>query len=179
MTIPTIPTDRPNAEYIFKHGHYFYHGKEVLHNWLFVENIGEKVKSDLFPAKWTRPPKGVDTDMYITYRETVDEEIKKEYPMSFSIGSYKDERTGKQKVRNLTGVKPALNPLILFGDDVKTLGLNDAILFEFSEDMETLKVYFFFGQASRQKELWESRLAGNLCMTVDPIFTQKENPPTE
>lgn len=171
--------NRPDAKYTFKRGHYIYQGKEVLHNWLFIEKHGEKVKSDLFPAKWKRPPKGVDADMYITYRETVDKKMKEEFPMSFSIGNYKDERTGKQKVRNLTGVKPALNPYKLYGDDVKTLGLNDAILFEFSDDMESLNVYFFFGKASRSKELWEMMQNDELCLTVDPIFIQKENPPTE
>lgn len=165
----------PDALYVFKRGHYLdKKGREVKNNWLFVEKQGKDVNSPYFPAKWERPPKGLETDLYITYRKTQNKKQRERYPMSFSLGSYKNEKKKKRQVRGFTGVDPRLDPLKLYGDD-KNIGLNDAVMFEFSPDKEILKIWFFFGEADSAFDNWESWTAGKLNMTVEPIPAEKEN----
>ena len=89
---------------------------------------------------------------------------------SFSLG-----KIGKSE-RLFTGVNfDTLTPCKTFGDS-RNMGRNDAVLFEFSKDMEKLTIYFFFEQGNRANEIFDLWTAGKICMTVDTIPTVKEKP---
>ena|SRR5574344_613449 len=170
---------KPNAVY------YFRHIDETSTRYVLENHTGEEIKD--FPATWVRGPnKG---GQYIVYRETVDEKVRMEYPFSFSLGTQKvfdkngkpvTNKQGKQvtKDKMFSGVVPTeLYPNMLYGDD-RNIGLNDAVLFHFTNNKNRLAVYFFNGQAETAKTKWEQWTAGKTTLAVETItVTPKENPP--
>lgn len=152
---------KPNARYDFLHN-----GTST--RYVLQNHCGESVKD--FPATWkVGKNKG---KQYIVFRPTVTPPRKghRYFTHSFSLG-----KIGKSE-RLFTGVNfDTLTPCKTFGDS-RNMGRNDAVLFEFSKDMEKLTIYFFFEQGNRAKEIFDLWTAGKICMTVDAIPTVKEKP---
>ena len=160
---------KPNAKYEFLHN-----GTST--RYVLQNHCGEFIKD--FPATWK-----VGTNkgkQYIVFRPTVTppKAGHRRFTHSFSLGTETIIINGKKKTKDkvFTGVNfDTLTPYKTFGDS-KNMGRNDAVLFEFSKDMEKLTIYFFFEQGNRANEIFDLWTAGKICMTVDAIPTVKEKP---
>ena len=152
---------KPDALYEFRH-------IETSTRYILVNHTGEEVAD--FPATWkVGKNKG---KQYIVFRPTVTppKAGHRYFKYSFSLG-----KIGKSE-RLFTGVNfDTLTPFQTFGDS-RNMGRNDAVLFDFSKDMENLKVYFFFEQGNKANDIFDMWTTGKLCMIVDAIHIQKEKP---
>ncbi len=158
----------PAGKYVFTRGHYKDNkGKEVDNVYLLDNSFGESMKTDLFPAKWKKQAQinglGIETNLHIKYAKQSIPKLKEKYPMAFYVNGY------------LTGINPSeCYPNKLYGDN-KRIGLNDALLFEFSDDREKLTVYWFKDLADSAEILYNKWTKGTLCMTVEMIPINKKN----
>ena len=81
----------------------------------------------------------------------------------FTHGFYLGMRDGKHQ--KLTGVNFTQEyPTKTYGDD-KNIGLNNGLLFEFTDNGQKLTVYFFSEQAENAETLFEKWTAGELCLS--------------
>ena len=104
-------------------------------------------------------------------------ETRAKYPYVFSLGK-KINKQGKPVSERLTGVNfPLAYPNKSVGD-THSIGRNDAILFDFSENRQTLTLYIFENLADSKNALFERWTAGSLSLTVDAVPVQKESPLT-
>lgn len=153
---------KPNAKYVFKQI------QGLSSRYELISHEGADVPN--FPAIYVKnPKKGIEVKgkKYIGKRkyETVE---KYEYALELAGGKM---FTGYNIDKDF--------PNWAYGDDKNPKGLNrnDAILIKLDGDI--IEVYFFFGLKDSAKSIWESATGDEQILTVDPIFTQKENPPTE
>lgn len=98
-------------------------------------------------------------------------EIRAKYPHVFNLHKELSKR-GKMSSKRLTGVKFLLAYPNKTVGDTHSIGRNDAILFEFSENRQTLTLYIFENGRECKETLFEKWTVGNLCLTVDAVPVQ-------
>ena len=114
-----------------------------------------------------------------------------EFSWGIYLGQYKvpDEEKPIQHLR-LTGFNPKRGTAWNFGDTLNPklakygiLNRNDAIVFKSMDGGKEYILYFIpCGEKNAKAEsmqLWEQAKNGNLCLSVDPLDTVKDNPSTD